>query len=305
MNLRDKTVAVTGATGFLGRYIVDALLSRGARVVGVVRNPGRVPELQGKIELRRADLGDRGALTEALRGADALVSNAALFALGERGWEVHKKTNLEGTRNVLEAAAEAGVSRVVHVSSVAVYARQIGRVDEGRGQHHGDAPGAGQSAYALSKALSEQLAWKIAGERGLRLTCVRPCAIWGAHDPNFTPRLRRWLASPVTVVPWFCRFPLVYGGDVADAVALCLEQEASEGRSYNTTAAPTLREVTRAYEAAGGAVGAVRLPLVLPLPVHFDSARAEGELGWRPRPLAEAMADMMAREAPGRPGAAG
>src|SRR5207244_3981880 len=63
MLLERKQVAVTGATGFLGRYIVDTLLHRGARVVGVVRNPDRVPELRERgVELRRADLAARDDL---------------------------------------------------------------------------------------------------------------------------------------------------------------------------------------------------------------------------------------------------
>src|SRR5262245_11042771 len=63
MTLRGARIAVTGATGFLGRYIVDALLARGAHVIGVVRNPGRVPELAARgVELRKADLAERDRL---------------------------------------------------------------------------------------------------------------------------------------------------------------------------------------------------------------------------------------------------
>jgi len=124
MELTGKKIAVTGATGFLGRYIVDVLLARGAHVVGVVRNPDRVPALAERgVELRKADLGQRDRLTKGFDGADALVSNAALFsvgkmfALGNGVWEEHHRTNIEGTRNVFEAAVAAGVKRLVHVST--------------------------------------------------------------------------------------------------------------------------------------------------------------------------------------------
>src|SRR5688572_20821225 len=90
MDLAGATIAVTGATGFLGRYVVDVLLKRGARVVGVVRNPDRVPELARRgVELRKADLGNTAELAEGFRGARAVVSNAALFSIRNQKWEEH------------------------------------------------------------------------------------------------------------------------------------------------------------------------------------------------------------------------
>src|SRR5438093_1079855 len=122
MDLRGAAVAVTGATGFLGRYITDVLLARGAHVIGVVRNPGRVPELAARgVELRQADLAERDRLAQGFAGAQAVVSNAALFSLRNRSWEDHHRANIQGTENVFGALADAGVKRVVHVSSVAVY----------------------------------------------------------------------------------------------------------------------------------------------------------------------------------------
>src|SRR5262245_34309306 len=117
MDWRSSTIAVTGATGFLGRYIVDVLLRRGAHVIGVVRNPDRVPALAARgVELRRADLAEPDRMLAGFHGADAVVSNAALFSLRNASWKDHLNANITGTRNVFEAAAAAGVQRVVQIS---------------------------------------------------------------------------------------------------------------------------------------------------------------------------------------------
>jgi nucleoside-diphosphate-sugar epimerase len=300
VDLRGATVAVTGATGFLGRYLVDTLLARGARVVGVVRNPERVPALVRRgVELRRADLARRELLAAGVAGADAAVSNAALFSFRNHRWEDHLATNVEGTRNVFEALSDAGVRRVVHVSSVAVYDRRRGApIIEDHPQLSERTRRTRLTVYAISKALSEQLAWRMAAERGLQLTTVRPCTIYGAFDPNFLPIFRRLVSLPITVMPTHLCIGLVYAGDVADAIALALEREVSVGRAYNTTDRDrTIWEMSEAWREAGGRTAFLRLPLPIPVSIRFDSSRAERELGWQNRSLVEGLCDTFRREA--------
>lgn len=299
MELRGARIAVTGATGFLGRYIVDVLLARGAHVIGVVRNPARVPELAAKgVELRKADLAERDKLAAGFAGADAVVSNAALFALGNQRWEDHERANVEGTRNVMGACKDAGVRRVVQVSSVAVYGLFA------KGRLHEDAPQLGAdtrrlpwNVYPVSKALSEQEAWRLARELDLALTTVRPCTIYGAFDPNFMPLFRRVTSLPVSIRP-VMRMSYVYAGDVAEGIALALEREASVGRAYNLTGdGETWQDLTDAWHANGGSIPRLALPIPIPLSPEFDSSRAKQELGWRPRSLTEGIRETLALEA--------
>jgi dihydroflavonol-4-reductase len=301
MQLRGATVAVTGATGFLGRYVVDVLLARGARVVGVVRNPDRVPDLRARgVELRRADLAEPEALARGLAGAEAVVSNAALFSIGNRRWEDHARANVAGTRNLFEAIAAAGVPRVVHVSSVAVYRGHQPPVTEDAPQLGEDTRRTATNAYSISKALSEQLAWRLAGAHGFALTTVRPCAIYGAFDPNFTRVFRRLLSLPVTVVPALLRLALVYAGDVAEAIARALERPSAVGRAYNTTGDDrTVWEFAQAWKAAGGCGAALMIPLPVPMARLYDDRRARDDLGWENRPFVDALRDTFAREAEG------
>jgi nucleoside-diphosphate-sugar epimerase len=302
MNLRSARVAVTGATGFLGRYIVDVLLARGAHVVGVVRNPDRVPALARKgVELHRADLAEPERLAAGFAGADAVVSNAALYSLRNQSWEEHQRTNVTGTRNVFDAVAAAGVERVAHVSSVAVYGLGArGRVTEERPPLPDATRRTLFNAYPVSKAASERVAWAAAREHDLALTTVRPCTIYGAYDPNFTPLFRRLVGLPVTLMPVYLRIGLVYAGDVAEAIALALERPTSIGHAYNTTGdRESTWDLASAWREAGGRAAWLMLPLPLPFTMHFDSSRARSDLGWRPRPLVEGLRETFRLEASG------
>lgn len=289
MRLAGTTVAVTGATGFLGRYVVRVLAARGANVVGVVRNPGRVPELAAVCRaLRRADLADPDALARGFEGAEAVVSNAALLPV--RNWRMadHEQTNVQGTENVLRAAAAAGVQRIVHVSSVSVYRGGSGPTDE----HRPLATKRGwlDHAYGISKARAETRAWEIAGALGLALTTLRPCLIYGAFDTNFMPFLRALLAPSVTALPVGLRLPMVYAGDVAEAVARALERDVAIGRAYNVTDDPgTFWTFVDAWRTAGGRTPRFVLPLPVPFARRFDARRVATELDWRPRPVVEAL----------------
>lgn len=301
MELDGKRVGVTGATGFLGRYIVEALEGRGAEVVGVVRNPDRVPELVARgVELRRADLGDRGALVAAFEGLDALVSNAALFSVYTTKWSSYEQTNLVGTRNVFEAARQAGIGRVVHVSSIAVYNRPLRTtkpIDEDFEQLSMRDLGP-FNAYYVSKAVSEQIAWDLCKQANIALTCVRPGPIYGAFDPNLTPILKRVFGLPIGVMPLWLELPFVYAGDVADAIALCLEHDASAGKAYNTAGDgdTSWRDMAEAWRAAGGRVSRLMCPVPAPVKIQIDNTRAYTELGWRNRPLVEGLRETFARE---------
>lgn len=305
MELQGKHIAVTGATGFLGRYIVDVLLRRGAQVIGVVRNPARVPELAARgVELRTADLAEPAQLIHGFAGAEAVISNAALLSVrtmvsfSRRVWNEYQRTNVVGTRNVFEAIAAAGVTRVIHVSSVAVYARRSQpSIDEGHPQLSEHTRRTPTNAYGVSKAVSEQLAWRLAATHGLELTTVRPCGIYGAFDANFMMVFKRLLSLPITIFPAWLQLPLVYGGDVAEAIALALERPIAVGKAYNTTGDDLpLSAFRRAWKAAGGRSPWVTLPLPVPVRQSFDHRRATTELGWQNRPYIDALTETLQLE---------
>ena len=250
MDLSGATVAVTGATGFIGRYLVDGLKARGAHVIAAVRRPERAADLG--VDVRRADLAEPNALERAFDGVDAVVSNAALLSLGNRSRAELVKTNVLGTENVLRAAVASGARHVVQMSSAVVYRPKRGHfyVEDDALRREGD-DRTPLGSYAVSKACAERAAWRLSGELGLKLSTLRPHTVFGAFDrQSFTRWLSRFMRPPVSVFPTHLYLPPVYAGDLADAVARILEHGNAPGQAYNVAHALSLihiSEPTRPY----------------------------------------------------------
>jgi nucleoside-diphosphate-sugar epimerase len=297
MDLTGRTIAITGATGFLGSHIALELLKRGARVRGVVRSPEKGAWLADQgVELARADLMDKAALTEAFRGVDAVVSNAALYVLRPKSWADFLRTNQLGTENVFDAAYAAGVGRIVHVSTCGVYRiRPWGTITE-------DAPKLTLRdrwtnwAYTVTKSLSEESAWERARTYGQQLTVVRPAGIFGPRDTQAVPLYRWFMRWPLLLVPTL-RFPMAHGGDIAGGVIGALENDQSVGRAYNLVGELlSVYQFLRAWKRVAGR-GPLLVPLPLPLAFDFDCTAAKTDLGYRNRPIEESIRDTLAASA--------
>lgn len=178
------TTLVTGATGHLGANLVRALLARGERVRVLLRAGSPRQAIAGlEVESATGDLQDVASLEAALRGCDRLYHLAALVSIVPRDRDRLFATNVLGTRNVLQAAARAGVRRVVHCSSIgAAGARPGGGCDE----HCIPDPFADCMDYDLTKIMAEQEVLK-AVMRGLDCVIVNPSGIVGPWD--FRPSL--------------------------------------------------------------------------------------------------------------------
>lgn len=302
MDLSRATVAVTGATGFIGRYLVRALADRGARVVAVVRNPHKVPTLAERAEIRVADLTDRAALASALRGCDAVMANAGVVGLGGVPRDALIRANVEGTANVLRAMVAAGVGRVVMTSSAAAYRPRPDHLyDEEHPLYAATDRTSRFGWYAVSKGAAEREAWRLAGELGLALSTVRPHAIHGAFDPHGpTLWLRRLMTAPVGLWVRNMEFPSVYAGDVADAMVRMLERPVAHGRAYNVAGeGHGFWELYEAWREAGGPVPRLVVPVPVPLRRRFALTRVTTDLDWRNRPLVEGFRELLALESAG------
>jgi nucleoside-diphosphate-sugar epimerase len=285
VQISNASVAVTGATGFLGGYLVDALRARGARVVAVVRDREKALRvLPRDVELRIAELADRGALTRSFRGVDAVISNAAVVSF--RRPALTMRTNVEGTANVFEAMAAAGTRRAIAISSSAAYPFSYARLDESHPLRRlGHAHFA--NAYGMSKAEGERNAWRISERAEIALTTFRPCGITGPSDPLLIAAIERVMRAPITPFPAYVAIGVVHAADVAEAVMLALQQPAiASGRAYNLQGeTATLWQVANAWRRAGGRSPRLRIPVPVPFALRYDDTRARNELGWSPRTL--------------------
>ncbi len=182
----SKINLVTGANGHLGNNVVRALLMMGETVRASVRNPNNKQPFVGlDCEIVQADLMDKPSLLRAMEGVDTLYQVAAVFKHWARNPQKEIiEPNLQGTRNVLEAAAEQGVRRVVYVSSETAMDGHISPVDETYWQSNFY-----NNPYVQSKTETEKLALKMADELSLDLVTVLPSAIVGPHNINLTPTM--------------------------------------------------------------------------------------------------------------------
>ncbi len=319
---------VTGGGGFIGAHVVRALLDAGHEVAVLHLPDDPLESLRGlDVERVRGDVTAPASLTPALRGREWVFHLAALYTLWAPRPEALRAVNVGGTRNVLLAARAAGVQRVVHTSSLAVFAGQ----GPGRDATE-DSPfrlGAAGDLYALIKyeshLLVERWAGRFAREGGPEVVLVAPTIPLGPGDRAPTPTGQALLSAlelPVALAP----AGELNVGDVRDIARghLLAAERGRPGRSYllggaNVSYAalvalalelsgqrkPVVAPSAGALALLGGACVAwaratARPPLLTPasaeimrLGLRADCSRARAELGASERPLRETVRDAL------------
>ena len=176
-------VLVTGASGFLGLYVVEQLTARGDCVRALCRgNQGQLDALG--VEIVLADLRDRPAVIDACQGMDTVFHVGGIAGLGGP-WKRYYETNVLGTKNIVEGCFRHDVGKLVYTSSPSV-------IFDGHGQKGVDesAPYARRwlCHYARSKAIAERHVLESNGRNGLLTVALRPHLIWGPRDRHLVPR---------------------------------------------------------------------------------------------------------------------
>jgi nucleoside-diphosphate-sugar epimerase len=177
-------IAVTGANGLLGSFIVRKLVESDKQAIAIVRkdsNRSLLADISDKVIFREADICDAVALEPALAGVDTLIHAAALVSFNPKDAAKIYKINTEGTRNVVDVCLETGVSKFVHISSVSALGRQKGQslIDENNKWISSPL----NSSYAESKYLAELEVFR-GQEEGLNTITLNPSLILAPANWN-------------------------------------------------------------------------------------------------------------------------
>lgn len=304
------TIALTGATGYAGGQLLDALLARGTPVRALVRAPSAWPPLRARgVEVVPGDLRDPEAVARLVEGAHAVLHVAAVYRTAGHPDAYYRDVNVGGTQRLLEAALRAGVKRFVHTSTVGVHG------DVGEATVDETAPFGPGDIYQETKVEGERLAVEFGGTRGLAVSVVRPAAIYGPGETRLLKLFRAIARGRYAIVgSGRPHYHLVYIDDLVRGYLLALERPEAVGEAFIIAGPRSVSQAELARLIAGATGGrvlpfripaaplqiagslceAVCIPLGIEPPLHrrrvdfwtkhrsFSTAKAQRLLGYEP-----------------------
>ncbi len=314
---------VTGATGFVGGYLVRQLRDAGHEVRCLVRDSARARELaQTGASLHAGDVTNKASMREPMTGVDGVFHVAAWYKIGVRDHSPAAPTNIGGTRNVLELMRELVIPKGVYTSTLAVNSNTHGQLADESYRFSGTH----LTEYDRTKAEAHHLAEKMIAE-GLPLVIVMPGLIYGPGDTSTVrTMLLQFLKRMLPMVPRETAFSWAHVDDIARAHILAMER-GRVGEKY-IVAGPTY-SLAEGFKVAAGLLGR-RAPIaapsglfralvkpmrvierIIPVPVTYsadamevsagatyigNNEKARRELGYEPRGLSIGLAETLAHE---------
>ena len=317
-----ESILVTGASGFVGSAIANTFRRNGYRVRVLVRPSSPRVNIDPADEVFVGDMLDRASVAAALKGARYLIHAAADYRLWAPSPGDLLRTNVEGTRILMEEAQRAGLERVVYTSSVATFDLRAGGIaDETRALPESAAVG----AYKRSKVMAENIVAGMVANGGLPAVIVNPSTPIGPRDVKPTPTGRILIEAASGRMPAFVDTGLnfVHVDDVAEGHLAALLRGRIGERYILGGENLTLRQVLLDIAGiVGRRARPVRLPRAAIYPVafgaeflarvtgrapfatvdglrmsrytmHFDDAKARSELGYTSRPYRDGLVEAL------------
>jgi nucleoside-diphosphate-sugar epimerase len=250
-----KKILITGATGFIGGRLAEVACERKIPVVGLVRTWSHAARLARlPVQMAYGDVLDLDSLRAAMKGCDVVFH----CAVDNRLWgPAHRRVSVEGTANVMQAALETGVKRVVHVSSTAVFSYEPepeAATEEGVYHYSGD-------DYCQGKIEAEKVARRYHQEHGLPVTVLRPTIVYGPfgdYSVETISLIRQGRMVLVNGGQGICNS--LYVDNLIEALLIAAEHDRAVGEIFHIsdTSPVTWKEY---IEAHARALGDVYLPL--------------------------------------------
>jgi dihydroflavonol-4-reductase len=232
MATRNRIITVTGATGFVGRTLVERLLQEKKIHVRCLVRPNSdrsyLEALDGEISFCEGDITQPKTLTAAMKGAWGVVNLAGYRDFWARDRDDFYRVNQDGAQSVFRACLATGVTKVVQVSTPLAYG-----VPKELPFDEQSTPGRQTSDYARSKYLGDQAGWQLLEHDDLPLTIVYLAAVIGAGDDRETMEIRRAVENRLpALVGADTTYTYVYVRDASEAIARALLQDYTVGRKY-------------------------------------------------------------------------
>ena len=221
-------ILVTGANGYTGSHFCRYLAGLGIPTRGMYYPPDGEPGFAASnLELVPGDLLDRASLRRALAGIQVVQNIAALYRPTNVPEKLYWNVNVDGVRNMLEEAAQAGVKRFIQCSTIGVH----GTVDHPPGNE--ESPIKPDDYYQLTKYKGEVLALERGRELGLRVSVARPAGIYGPRERRFL-KLTRLIKSGRFVMfgSGDVTYHFVHVDDLCAGLMLCAERDRAEGEAF-------------------------------------------------------------------------
>ena len=222
-----KSCLLTGCSGFIGSYITAALLENGFAVRGLTRHSRPGPK-QSVMELFQGDLTQPSSLAGIASDMDTVIHAAGYAHASAEADDAHRKTTLEGTRNLLAEAESSGVQRFIFISSIkAMSAPGTGCLDE-------SATGLPADEYGLSRRMAEELVLDAGRRTGMHVCILRPTLVYGPGCKGNLASMMRWIDRglfPPVPDTGNCR-SMVDVRDLVRAVLLATERNAASGKTF-------------------------------------------------------------------------
>ena len=220
-------IAITGATGFIGKYLCRYLAQRGHKVTAIVRDSSKANLLTDKIRVEFGDVTKPDSLISAFSGSGVVIHLAALFNRPEASRNNYIAVNVEGTRNVIEAAIKNGIGHVVHCSTIGV-ATGAGSMPFSEDTPYSPIK---WDKYETSKCEGEKLALEFHGRKGLSITVLRPAQVYGPGDRS-KAKFYRMVKKGIMINPGNTFKHPIYIEDLCEAFELAIRNDNLGGRIF-------------------------------------------------------------------------